>query len=276
MAECSVNLPCPKEPMLQTTHHVEYLLRLADSPLVLGQRLAEWCGQGPVLEEDLALTNVALDLIGQARLLLSHAGRVEGAGRDEDAFAFRRDSGEFRNFTMLELPNAGPDAGGAADADYAVAIVRNFLFSIYQVLQWQALANSADAELAAIAMKSVKESRYHAHHAAEWLIRLGDGTEDSHARTERALAGLWPYTAEFFAADALDCALAKARIGVDPSSLEASWRANVEEVLAEATLSAPAATRFRSTGRFGIHSEHLGFVLAEMQYLQRAYPGGQW
>ena len=262
--------------MITTTHHVEYLLRLADSPLVLGQRLAEWCGQAPVLEEDLALANVALDLIGQARLLLGHAGRIEGAGRDEDAFAFRRDCGEFRNFTMLELPNAGPDAGGAADPDYAVAIARNFLFTSYQVLQWEALATSADAELAAIATKSVKESRYHVHHAAEWLIRLGDGTEESHARMTRALAGLWPYTSEFFAADAIDHAAANAGIGIAPSALEAAWRANVDEVLAEATLRAPPATRFRSTGKLGVHSEHLGFVLAEMQYLQRAYPGGQW
>ena len=262
--------------MIQTATHVEYLLRLADSPLVLGQRLAEWCGHGPVLEEDLALTNVALDLIGQARLLLSHAGRIEGAGRDENAFAFGRDSGEFRNFTMLELPNAGPDAGGATEGDYAVTIVRNFLFCSFQVLQWAALARSADAELAAIAMKSVKESRYHAHHAAEWTIRLGDGTDESHARMVRALAGLWPYTAEFFAADAIDDAAAAAGIGVDPVTLEAAWRSQVMEVLAEATLAAPPATRFRSTGKSGTHSEHLGFVLAEMQYLQRAYPGGQW
>ena len=262
--------------MTETSVHLEYLLRLADSPLLLGQRLAEWCGHGPALEEDLALTNVALDLIGQARLLLSHAGRIEGAGRDEDAFAFGRDSGAFRNFTLLELPNAGPDAGGAADGDYAVTILRNFLFSSYQVLQWQGLEKSADAELAAIAMKSVKESRYHAHHAAEWTIRLGDGTAESHARMERALAGLWPYTAEFFAADAIDSAVAEAGIGFEPATLKAPWRAQVLEVLAEATLVPPPASRFRSTGKFGTHSEHLGFVLAEMQYLQRAYPGGQW
>ena len=259
-----------------STQHIEYLLRLADSPLVLGQRLAEWCGHGPALEEDLALTNVALDLIGQARLVLSHAGRLEGRGRDEDAFAFRRDAGEFRNCTMLELPNAGANAGGAADADYAVTIVRNFLFSSFQALQWEALAASADAELAAIAVKSLKETRYHVHHAAEWTIRLGDGTDLSHARVERALAGLWPYAAEFFAADALDRALAATGIGVDPASLEAPWRAGVAEVLQEATLELPAASKFRSTGKFGVHSEHLGYVLAEMQFLQRAYPGGQW
>ncbi|MEP7085321.1 MAG: 1,2-phenylacetyl-CoA epoxidase subunit PaaC, partial [Betaproteobacteria bacterium] len=203
-------------------------------------------------------------------------GRIEGAGRDEDAFAFGRDSGAFRNFTMLELPNAGPDAGGAADADYAVTILRNFLFASYQVLQWQALARSADAELASIAMKSVKESRYHAHHAAEWTIRLGDGTPESRRRMERALAGLWPYATEFFATDAIDTSVADAGIGVDPATLEAAWRANVLEVLEEATLTPPRPSRFRSTGKFGTHSEHLGFVLAEMQTLHRTYPGGQW
>ena len=262
--------------MTGSTPHIEYLLRLADNPLVLGQRLAEWCGHGPALEEDLALTNVALDLIGQARLLLSHAGRLEGNGRDEDAFAFRRDAGEFRNFTMLELPNAGPNAGGAAAGDYGVTIARNFLFSSFQVLQWEALGASADAELAAIAVKSFKEARYHLHHAAEWTVRLGDGTDESHVRVERALAGLWPYAAEFFAADAVDRAMADAGIGIDPSTLEAPWLAGVLAVLREATLAEPSASKVRSTGKFGIHSEHLSYVLAEMQFLQRAYPGGQW
>jgi ring-1,2-phenylacetyl-CoA epoxidase subunit PaaC len=269
-------MPTTESRMTGSSQHIEYLLRLADNPLVLGQRLAEWCGHGPALEEDLALTNVALDLIGQARLLFSHAGRIEGQGRDEDAFAFRRDAGEFRNFTMVELPNAGPNAGGASEGDYGVAIVRNFLFSSFQALQWEALAESADAELAAIAAKSLKETRYHLHHAGEWTIRLGDGTDESHARVERALAGLWPYTAEFFAADAVDRAMADARIGIDPSSLQASWHATVIEVLREATLAEPSASGFRSTGKFGVHSEHLGFVLTEMQFLQRAYPGGKW
>lgn len=262
--------------MTGSREHQEYLLRLADNPLVLGQRLAEWCGHGPALEEDLALTNVALDLIGQARLMYSHAGRLEGKGRDEDAFAFLRDAGEFRNFTMLELPNAGPNAGGAAEGDYGVTIVRNLLFSSFQLLQWEALARSTDESLAAIAVKSVKETRYHVHHAAEWTIRLGDGTELSHARVEQALAGLWPYAAEFFAADTVDRAMADAGIGVDPSVLESSWRASVLDVLSAATLVEPKEARVRSRGKFGVHSEHLGFVLAEMQFLQRAYPGGQW
>lgn len=255
---------------------VEYLLRLADNPLVLGQRLSEWCGHGPALEEDLAMTNVALDLIGQARLLLAHAGRLEGSGRDEDALAFRRDAGEFRNFTMLELPNAGPNAGGATEGDYGVAIVRNLLFGAYQCRLWDALSASADAELAAIAVKSAKEARYHLHHASDWTIRLGDGTDESHRRAQRALDGLWPYAAEFFVADDLDRAMAASQIGVDPAHLEPAWRDSVGAVLAEATLAVPASTRFRTTGKFGVHSEHLGALLAELQFLQRAYPDARW
>ena len=262
--------------MTGSTQHVEYLLRLADNPLVLGQRLAEWCGHGPALEEDLALTNVALDLIGQARLLLACTGRREGRGRDEDALAFGRDAGEFRNFTIVELPNAGANAGGAADGDYGVTIIRNFLFASYQVLQWEALGGSTDAELAAIAVKSLKEARYHLHHAAEWTIRLGDGTDESRARAERALAGLWPYTEEFFLTDAVERAMAGSGIGVDPTALEAPWRAGVLEVLHAATLAEPKPARVGARGKFGVHSEHLGFMLAEMQFLQRAYPGGQW
>jgi ring-1,2-phenylacetyl-CoA epoxidase subunit PaaC len=259
-----------------TAARVEYLLRLADNPLVLGQRLAEWCGHGPALEEDLALTNIALDLIGQARLLLAHAGRVEGRGRDEDALAFLRDAGEFRNCTLLELPNAGPCAGPAAEGDYGMTIVRNLLFSAYQCLLWEALAQSADPELGAIAVKSSKEARYHLHHAGDWTIRLGDGTGESHERSQRALDELWPYAAEFFATDALERAMAEAGIGVDPATLEPAWRAQVEAVLAEATLQAPAPTRFRTAGKAGVHSEHLGYLLADLQFLQRAYPGATW
>lgn len=266
----------PRAGVHGSSAHVEYLLRLADNPLILGQRLSEWCGHGPALEEDLALTNVALDLIGQARLLFAHAGRLEGRGRDEDAFAFHRDAGEFRNFTMLELPNAGANAGGASEGDYAVTIVRNLLFSAYQALLWEALASATDAELAAIAVKSAKEARYHLHHATDWTIRLGDGTDESHRRTQRALAGLWPYAAEFFAADDLDRAMAVAGIGADPSAFEDAWCAQVTDVLAEATLEIPVASKFRTTGKFGVHGEHLGHVLAEMQFLQRAYPGATW
>jgi ring-1,2-phenylacetyl-CoA epoxidase subunit PaaC len=259
-----------------SAHHVEYLLRLADNPLILGQRLSEWCGHGPILEEDIALTNVALDLIGQARLLLSYAGRVEGKGRDEDALAFLRDARELRNLTMLELPNGYSVDGWTDDLDFALTIARIFLFSSFQSLQWQVLASSRDGELSAIAMKSLKESRYHEDHAAEWLARLGDGTSESHARIQRALDALWPYTAEFFSADDVDRTMAAEGIGVDPSTLESTWRDGVMAALQRATLDEPKASGMRTGGKHGIHSEHLGYLLAEMQFMQRAYPGGSW
>ena len=179
-----------------------YVLRLADSPLILGQRLSEWCGHGPILEEDLALTNVALDLIGQARLLLAHAGALEGAGRDEDQLAFLRTESDYRNFTLVELPNG----------DFAETVMRNLLFNAYQLHLWEALRQSSDHELAAIAAKSVKETRYHLRHAADWTVRLGDGTEESHARAQSALDRLWPYTLELFASDAVDETAAAERL----------------------------------------------------------------
>ncbi len=257
----------------------EHLLRLADDRLVLGHRMSEWCGHGPILEEDIALANIALDLIGQARLVLSYAGRVEGRGRDEDALAFLRDAGEFRNCTMVELPNGyslDAAAGKANDLDFAIAIVRVFLFASFQSLQWQMLATSRDGGLSAIAMKSLKESRYHEDHAAEWLIRLGDGTDESHARAERALAALWPYTTELFLPDDVDRGMADAGIGVDPSTVHATWLEGVSATLDRATLPMPAPSAMRTGGKFGLHSEHLGFLLAEMQFLQRAYPNGSW
>jgi len=244
--------------------HLEYVLRIADTSLILGQRLSEWCGHGPVIEEDIALTNVALDLIGQARLLLSHAGALEGKGRDEDQLAFLRTEPQYRNLTMVELPNA----------DFARTILRNFLVAAWQRELWQGLANSADAELAAIAAKSLKETRYHLQHAADWTVRLGDGTEASHGRMQRALDDLWPYTAEFFSAAPEDGTLA----GVGPagSALEPAWDAAVRPVLEVATLTVPARTPFLSYGKLGRHTEHMGHLLAEMQYLQRTYPGGTW
>jgi ring-1,2-phenylacetyl-CoA epoxidase subunit PaaC len=260
----------------ESAAHVEYVLRLADNALVLGQRLAEWCGHGPVLEEDIALANIALDLVGQARLLLGYAGRLEGEGRGEDELAFLREVPQFRNATLVELPNSGVASTGAAGGDYAVTIVRNLLFSAYQVGLWQALAKSADAELAAIAAKSLKEARYHLRHAADWTIRLGDGTEESHARMERALATLWPYTHELFATDAVEQAVAERGIGVESASLRAEWLAALTPVLAEATLKLPGDSPFRSTGKLGRHSEHLGFLLAEMQSLHRQHPGATW
>ncbi|HEU5282668.1 MAG TPA: 1,2-phenylacetyl-CoA epoxidase subunit PaaC [Burkholderiales bacterium] len=246
--------------------HIEYLLRLADNPLILGQRLSEWCGHAPVLEEDLALANMALDLIGQARLLLAHAGAREGGGRDEDQLAFLRSEREFRNCTLVELPNG----------DFGRTVLRNFLFGAYQLPLWDALQTSSDAQLAAIAGKSVKEARYHLRHAADWVERLGGGTEESHGRMRAALDELWPYTAELFATDALEEAAAASGIGVIGGSLQARWEATVLPVLEQAALHPPARTPFLSQGKLGLHSEHMGHLLAEMQYMQRAYPGAQW
>ncbi len=249
-----------------TPEHVEYVLRLGDNALILGQRLSEWCGRAPVLEEDLALANMALDLIGQARLLLSHAGKLEGKGRDEDQMAFLRVERDYRNLTLAEVPNE----------DFGRTTVRNFLFSAFQVLLWEKLGRSSDAELAAIAAKSLKEARYHLTHAAEWAIRLGDGTEVSHQKAQAALDYLWPYTAELFVASPTDDAIAAAGIGPAWSELEAAWEASVLPVLAEATLVVPARTPFKSFGKFGRHSEHMGHLLATMQYMQRTYPGATW
>ena len=246
--------------------HLEYVLRLADSALFLGQRLSEWCGHAPVLEEELALANVALDLIGQSRLLLNHAGRLEGTGRDEDQLAFVRLEPQYRNLTLLELPNA----------DFGRTVTRNFLFSAFQRELWQALLGSCDRELAAIAEKSLKETRYHLRHSADWVVRLGDGTDESHARVQSAVDYLWPYTAELFTEDAVDDEVSAAGVGAAWSTLEQAWDAAVRPVLAEATLTVPARSAFRSRGKLGVHSEYLGHLLAEMQQLQRSYPGAQW
>ncbi len=248
------------------TAHLDYVLRLGDSALVLGQRLSEWCGHGPVIEEDIALTNMALDLVGQARLLLTHAGRLEGRGRDEDALAFLRDEAQFRNLAICELPNA----------DFGRTTLRNLLFAALQLPLWQALAHSRDAQLAAIAAKSEKETRYHLQHASDWTIRLGDGTAESHARMQRALEDLWPYTAEFFAPTATDEVVQAAGIGPSFAALAAAWESAVLPVLDVATLNVPARTPFLSRGKQGVHTEHLGHLLAEMQHLQRAHPGATW
>lgn len=245
---------------------VQYVLRIADSALILAQRLGEWCGHGPALEEDIALANMALDLLGQARALLTHAGALEGRGRDEDQLAFLREEREYRNVTLVELPRG----------DFALTTLRNAMAATFFKLLWQRLGGSTDAELAAIAGKAVKEARYHQQHAADWVVRLGDGTAESRSRTERALHELWPYAAELFADDEVDEHAAATRIGPRWSELEAAWRAEMAQILAAATLEAPAPTPFLSTGKHGRHSEHLGLVLADLQYLQRAYPGGTW
>jgi ring-1,2-phenylacetyl-CoA epoxidase subunit PaaC len=251
--------------------HLEYLIRLGDNALVLGQRLAEWCGHGPALEEDLALTNISLDLIGQARLLLTHAGKLEGAGRDEDTLAYFRDESQFRNWTLLELPN-----GNGKHDDYAITIARNFLFSAIQVPLWEALTKSSDDQLAQIAAKSVKESRAHLRHAGEWMLRFGDGTDESHARAQQALDWLWPYTHELWDVDPVETQASSLGVGVPPASLKPQWDETVNTVLGHAGLARPADSAFVSTGKRGVHSEHLGYLLAEMQTLARQHPGASW
>ncbi len=245
---------------------VDYLLRLGDNTLVLGQRLAEWLGHAPVLEEDIASANISLDLVGQARLWLTLAGVLEGKGRDEDKLAFHRDQQQYRNFTLLELPNG----------DYAYTIVRRFLFDTWHCLALEALTRSKDADIAAIAAKARKEADYHRRHSSDWLVRLGDGTGESHARMQAALEVQWRYTAEFFNADAIDRAMAESGEGFAPESLRAHWLEEVSTMLTEATLKVPAEAKYLSRGKEGEHSEHLSYLLAEMQVLQRAHPGATW
>ena len=256
----------------------DYLLHLADNAVILGQRNAQWCGHGPVLEEDLALANNSLDLIGQARLLYQHVGALRKDGRTtEDLLAYFRDVPDFKNFTLLELPHStalAPTAAG--DRDYAVTITRNFLYSALMVLVWDALKASADAQLAAIAAKSFKEAQYHLRHARDWLLRLGDGTAESHTKMQAALNHLMPYTQEFWTPSAMETAAVKAGMGADTRQLEAAWNALVDDALNEATLTRPADGGHVSTGKLGVHSEHLGFVLAEMQSLARAHPEAVW
>jgi ring-1,2-phenylacetyl-CoA epoxidase subunit PaaC len=254
---------------------VTYVLRLADTCLVHAQRLAEWCGHGPILEEDIALTNLSLDLLGQARALLSHAGTLDGQGHDEDRLAFLRDERDYRNLTLVEQPTRR-DSAHSPGGDFADVQVRNLLLGVWLKLHWQGLMSSRDGELAAIAGKAVKESRYHVEHAAQWVVRLGDGTEESARRTRAALARAWPYTAEMFVADEVDTHAVAQGLGPSRGSLREDWKAEVKAVLDEATLEMPADSKFISTGSRGVHSEHMGFILAEMQHLQRAFPGGVW
>jgi ring-1,2-phenylacetyl-CoA epoxidase subunit PaaC len=247
-------------------HLLSYVLRLADLSLILGQRLGEWIGHAPALEEDLGLANIGLDLIGQARLLLTYAGQIEGRGRDEDALAFLREHREFLNPTLVEQPNG----------DFAHTIVRQVLIDAYQLELFEHLERAPDSQLAAIASKSLKEIRYHWRYSAAWLVRLGDGTAESHQRVQNALVRLWPYTRELFVADEIDAAMTAAGIAPDSATLAQAWNARIDSLLAEATLSRPKETQFCWFGKQGQHSEHLGYLLSEMQYMQRTYPGAKW
>jgi len=251
---------------VSTKPEVQYLLRIGDTALILGQRLGEWTGHAPVLEEDIALANVALDLVGQCRAVLAHAGALEGAGHDEDQLAFLREERDYRNVTLVELPRG----------DFAFTVLRNAMMATFFKLLWERLATSTDAELAAIAGKAVKEARYHQQHAADWLVRLAGGTAESRRRVDRALDALWPYHAELFADDAVDAQARASGLGPCWSELREPWFADMGEIFAEAGLALPAAVPFLSTGKRGVHSEHMGFILAEMQQLQRSYPGGVW
>lgn len=244
----------------------EYLIRLGDNSVILGQRLAEWCGKAPVLEEEMALMNVGLDLVGQARLLLDYAGQVEGRGRDEDALAFHRDAQAWRNFLLVEQPNG----------DFAKTMARQVMFDCFQYVQFEALCNSSDKTLAEIAAKSLKEITYHRRHSSDWVIRLGDGTEESHERMQRAFDELWGFAPEMFDMDDIDQAMVQAGIGVDASALRDKWDDMMNAILEEATLSRPTVSWEVRGSKEGKHSEHLGFILAEMQYLPRAYPNATW
>lgn len=246
--------------------HVAYLLRQADDRLVLGHRLSEWCGHAPILEEDIALANMALDLIGQAALLLEHAGAIEGAGRSADQLAYLRDATEYRNVQLAELPKG----------DFAVTIVRQFLFSALQAPLLEQLERSADSTLAGIAAKARKECTYHLRHTADWMLKLGDGTDESHARAQAALDELWPYAHELLWGDAVDDAMAAQGIAVDVRTMGPAFRSNVDRVVRASTLTLPVDGWKPVGGRTGRHTEHLGHLLAEMQILARSHPGASW
>ena len=246
--------------------HLRIVLRRADDALVLGHRLSEWCGHAPTMEEDMALANMGLDLIGQARALYTHAGLIEDAGRDEDAFAYRRLERDYQNLLLVEQPCG----------DFAFTMLRQFLYAAFALPYWQATTRSTDATLAAIAARSEKEMAYHLRHAGEWVLRLGDGTPESHARLAEALDTLWPFTGELFAADADETAMVAAGIAADPQALRVAWHDTVRATLAAATLAMPADGWMQTGGRQGRHGEAFGHLLTELQFVQRLVPEANW
>jgi ring-1,2-phenylacetyl-CoA epoxidase subunit PaaC len=251
---------------LSETPLVLYTLRRADDALILGHRLSEWCGHAPMLEEDMALSNIALDLLGQARELYSYAAKVEGKDNDEDKFAYLRDVRQYRNLLLVEQPNG----------DFAHTLVRQFFYSAFADLYWRAMMKSADATLAAIAAKSEKESAYHLRHCSEWIVRLGDGTEESHGRTQTGIDHLWAFTGEMFATDDSERGLIDDGVATDPATLRQQWLKTVSAVVSEATLDLPKNDWMQLGGRSGRHSEHLGHLLSELQSMQRSFPGATW
>lgn len=252
--------------MAQENHHLNYILQLGDNSLILAQRLGEWCGHGPILEQDIALSNIALDLLGQTRNLLTYAGSLEGKGRSEDDLAFLRGEREYRNLLLVEQPNS----------HWGTTILRQFFFDCFQYYTQQALVHSTDAQLAAIAEKAIKETTYHLRFSSEWVIRLGDGTEESHSRMREALAELWRFTSEIYTPTPADAWAAEQSIGPSLAEIEQAWKTKVREVLTEATLPVPNDQPGLYGGKTGMHTEHLGHILPEMQYLQRMYPGAEW
>ncbi|MBP9068141.1 MAG: phenylacetate-CoA oxygenase subunit PaaC [Bacteroidia bacterium] len=243
-----------------------YCLRLADDSLILGHRLSEMCSRGPMIEEDLALTNIALDHIGRAQAILKYAGEIEGKKRTEDEIAYRREEREYQNHLITEQPNG----------DFAHVIARQLYISLFEALLYAELEKSKDATLASIASKTLKEVRYHLTHSTDWVVRLGDGTEESHTRMQNAMNALWMYTDELFEMDDLDALMVKSGIGVDLALLKPKWESLLKETLQEATLEMPIASYMHTGSRVGIHSENLGHILCEMQYLQRTYPDAKW
>jgi ring-1,2-phenylacetyl-CoA epoxidase subunit PaaC len=252
--------------MDKNTALFNYALRLGDNALILGHRLSEWCGHGPELEEDIALINVSLDLLGQSRSLLTYAGEVEGKGRTEDDLAYLRLEREYTNALLCELPNG----------HFGDTIARQFLFDVFNQLVFSELLHSKDERLAAIAAKAIKEINYHVRHSADWVLRLGDGTEESHDRIQESFNRLWEYTGDLFVQDAHDRWCVENGIGPDLDTLLPRWKQKVSEVLTEATLAVPADGWMQKGSKTGTHTEHLGFLLAELQYMQRAMPGCEW
>jgi ring-1,2-phenylacetyl-CoA epoxidase subunit PaaC len=248
------------------TPFVLYTLRRADDALILGHRLSEWCGHAPMLEEDMALSNIALDLLGQARELYSYAAKVEGNGNDEDKFAYLRDVRQYRNLLLVEQPNG----------DFAHTLARQFFYSAFADLYWRAMMKSSDATLAAIAAKSEKESAYHLRHCSEWIVRLGDGTEESQRRTQTAIDHLWAFTGEMFAIDESERGLIDKGVAIDPATLRQLWLKTISGVVSEATIDLPKSDWMQQGGRSGRHSEHLGHLLSELQSMQRTFPGATW
>jgi ring-1,2-phenylacetyl-CoA epoxidase subunit PaaC len=251
---------------MNRNHRLEYVLQLGDNALLLSQRLGEWCGHGPVLEQDIALTNLALDLLGQARMLLAYAGELEENPRTDDQLAYLRDAQQFRNFLLVEQPNT----------DWAYTLARQFFFDAFNYYNLQALLDSRDERLAAIAEKAFKEATYHLRFSSEWILRLGDGTETSHAKIQAAVDDLWRYTAELYTPSPADEAMAAAGVAPDLGEIKQLWIQKVRTILEEATLRIPDAPWMQYGGKTGVHTEHLGFILAEMQFMQRAYPGMEW